>query len=70
MAHGERGDGARERFAAAAARVRAAVKAGDITEAQGRERLAAFRKSLGEKTHGEREGEHKREGGREKEGYK
>ena len=40
--------GGRERYAAAAKRIKEAVKAGKITEAQGKERLAAFRKRLGE----------------------
>lgn len=40
--------GGRERYAAAAKRIKEAVKAGKITEAQGKERLAAFRKQLGE----------------------
>ncbi len=40
--------GGRERYAAAAKRIKEAVKAGKITEAQGKERLAAYRKRLGE----------------------
>ena len=40
--------GGRERYAAAAMKIKEAVKAGKITEAQGKERLAAFRKRLGE----------------------
>ena len=40
--------GGRERYAAAAMKINEAVKAGKITEAQGKERLAAFRKQLGE----------------------
>ena len=40
--------GGREGYAAAAKRIKEAVKAGKITEAQGKERLAAFRKRLGE----------------------
>ena len=39
--------GGRERYAAAAKRIKEAVKAGKITEAQGKERLAAYRKQLG-----------------------
>ncbi|MCH2386554.1 MAG: hypothetical protein MK293_14995, partial [Pedosphaera sp.] len=39
--------GGRERYAAAAKRIKEAVKAGKITEAQGKERLAAYRKRLG-----------------------
>ena len=43
----DRGDsGAKERYAAVAKRIHAGVKAGKITEEQGRERLAAFRKSM------------------------
>jgi hypothetical protein len=40
--------GGRERYAAAAMKIKEAVKAGKITEAQGKDRLAAFRKRLGE----------------------
>ena len=40
--------GGRERYAAAAMRIKEAVKAGKITEAQGKERLAAYRKRMGE----------------------
>ena len=40
--------GGRERYAAAAKRIKEAVKAGKITEAQGKERLAAYRKRMGE----------------------
>ena len=40
--------GGRERYAAAALKIKEAVKAGKITEAQGKDRLAAFRKRLGE----------------------
>ena len=40
--------GGREGYAAAAKRIKEAVKAGKITEAQGKERLAALRKRLGE----------------------
>ena len=40
--------GGRERYAAAAKRIKEAVKAGKITEAQGKERLAAYRKRIGE----------------------
>ena len=40
--------GGRERYAAAAKRIKEAVKAGKITEAKGKERLAAYRKQLGE----------------------
>ena len=40
--------GGRERYAAAAIKIKESVKAGKITEAQGKERLAAFRKRLGE----------------------
>ena len=39
--------GGRERYAAAAKRIKEAVKAGKITEVQGKERLAAYRKQLG-----------------------
>ena len=39
--------GGREGYAAAAKRIKEAVKAGKITEAQGKERLAAYRKKLG-----------------------
>ena len=40
--------GGRERYAAAAMKIKEAVKAGKITEAQGKERLAAYRKRMGE----------------------
>ena len=40
--------GGRERYAAAAMKIKEAVKAGKITEAQGKDRLAAFRKRMGE----------------------
>ena len=40
--------GGREGYAAAAKRIKEAVKAGKITEAQGKERLAAYRKRMGE----------------------
>ena len=40
--------GGREGYAAAAKRIKEAVKAGKITEAQGNERLAAYRKRMGE----------------------
>ena len=40
--------GRREGYAVAAKRIKEAVKAGKITEAQGKERLAAYRKQLGE----------------------
>jgi len=40
--------GGRERYAAAAIKIKEAVKAGKITEAQGKERLTAYRKRLGE----------------------
>ena len=40
--------GGREGYAVAAKRIKEAVKAGKITEAQGKERLAAYRKQLGE----------------------
>ena len=40
--------GGREGYAAAAKRIKEAVKAGKITEAQGKERLAAYRKRIGE----------------------
>ena len=40
--------GGRERYAAAAMKIKEAIKAGKITEAQGKDRLAAFRKRLGE----------------------
>ena len=40
--------GGRERYAATAMKIKEAVKAGKITEAQGKDRLAAFRKRLGE----------------------
>ena len=40
--------GGRERYAAAAIKIKESVNAGKITEAQGKERLAALRKRLGE----------------------
>jgi hypothetical protein len=40
--------GGRERYAAAAMKIKEAVALGKITEAQGKDRLAAFRKRLGE----------------------
>ena len=40
--------GGRERYAAAAMKIKEAVKAGKITEAQGKDRLAAYRKRMGE----------------------
>ena len=40
--------GGRERYAAAGKRIKEAVKAGKITEAQGKERLATYRKRMGE----------------------
>ena len=40
--------GGRHRYAVAAKRIKEAVKAGKITEVQGKERLAAYRKQLGE----------------------
>ncbi len=43
-----RDQGARERYAAVAKRISEGVKAGKITEEQGRERLAAFRKNMAE----------------------
>jgi hypothetical protein len=40
--------GGRERYAVAAIKIKESVKSGKITEAQGKERLAAYRKQLGE----------------------
>ena len=40
--------GGRERYAVAAMKIKEAVKAGKITEAQGKERMAAYRKRMGE----------------------
>jgi hypothetical protein len=56
--------GGRERYAAAAMKIKEAVKAGKITEAQGKDRLAAFRKRLGE-GRGESDKARPNSGGRE-----
>ena len=56
--------GGRERYAAAAKRIKEAVKAGKITEAQGKERLAAYRKRMGE-GRGESDKARPNSGGRE-----
>ena len=40
--------GGRERYAATAKKIREAVKAGKMTEAQGKEKLAAYRKKMGQ----------------------
>ena len=55
--------GGRERYAAAAIKIKEAVKAGKITEAQGKERLTAYRKRLGE-GRGESRGESRGDSGR------
>ena len=56
--------GGREGYAAAAKRIKEAVKAGKITEAQGKERLAAYRKRMGE-GRGESDKARPNSGGRE-----
>jgi Ca2+-binding EF-hand superfamily protein len=40
--------GLRERYAATAKKIREAIKAGKMTEAQGKEKLAAYRKKMGQ----------------------
>ncbi|MCP4456025.1 MAG: hypothetical protein GY809_31600, partial [Planctomycetes bacterium] len=61
--HGEEGRDSRARYAAAEKEIQAAIEAGKITRAQGRERLAGLRRHLagGGETR-ERRGEHGEEG--------